>query len=56
MEKVNYADISTPLFVDILLKGDDEAMYYLLHERLKVPLYKRYKDYSGICMTILRTC
>lgn len=47
MEKVNYADISTPLFVDILLKGDDEAMYYLLHERLKVPLYKRYKDYSG---------
>ena len=34
MEIVNYADIPIPQFVDIILKGDDEAMYYLLHERL----------------------
>ena len=43
---VNYADIPTPQFVDIIFKGVDVAMYYLLHERLKNPLYKRYKNYS----------
>lgn len=46
MEIVNYADIPIPQFVDIILKGDDEAMYYLLHERLKHLLYERYQDYS----------
>ena len=46
MEIVNYADIPIPQFVDIILKGDDEAMYYLLHERLKYLLYERYQDYS----------
>ena len=43
---VNYADIPIPQFVDIILKGDDEAMYYLLHERLKHLLFERYQDYS----------
>lgn len=46
MEIVNYADIPIPQFVDIIIKGDDEAMYYLLHERLKHLLYERYQDYS----------
>lgn len=46
MEIVNYADIPIPQFVDIILKGDDEAMYYLLHERLKHLLFERYQDYS----------
>ena len=46
MEIVNYADIPIPQFVDIILKGDDEAMYYLLHERLKHLLYERFQDYS----------
>ena len=41
-----FADIPIPQFVDIILKGDDEAMYYLLHERLKHLLYERYQDYS----------
>ena len=43
---INYADIPISQFVDIILKGDDEAMYYLLHERLKHLLYERYQDYS----------
>ena len=38
-----YADIPIPDFVDIILNGDDEAMYYLLQKRLKPSLYKRYK-------------
>ena len=46
MEIVNYADIPIPQFVDIILKGDDEAMYYLLYERLKHLLFERYQDYS----------
>ena len=46
MEIVNYADIPIPQFVDIIIKGDDEAMYYLLHERLKHLLFERYQDYS----------
>ena len=28
---INYSDIPIPQFVDIVLSGDDEAMYYLLH-------------------------
>lgn len=46
MKMINYADIPISQFVDIILKGDDEAMYYLLHERLKHLLYERYQDYS----------
>lgn len=42
---VNYCDIPVTQFVDIILKGDDEAMYYLLHERLRHQLHERYQDY-----------
>ena len=41
----HYADIPIPDFVDMILKGDDEAMYYLLHNRLNHRLYERYIDY-----------
>ena len=41
-----YADIPIPDFVDIILNGDDEAMYYLLQNRLKPSLYERYKAYG----------
>ena len=56
MEIVNYADIPIPQFVDIILKGDDEAMYYLLHERLKHLLFERYQDYSHNLYDDLMTC
>ena len=46
VEGSRYADISIPDFVDIILNGDDEAMYYLLQKRLKPLLYQRYKAYS----------
>ena len=48
MEIVNYADIPIPQFVDIILKGDDEAMYYLLHERLKLLARHIYDDFSNL--------
>ena len=41
----HYADIPIPDFVDMIMKGDDEAMYYLLHNRLNRRLYERYNDY-----------
>ena len=40
-----YAGISLSDFVDIIQKGDDEAMYYLLHQRLKHQLHELYDDY-----------
>lgn len=43
---VNYSDIPIPQFVDIILSGDDEAMYYLLHERMNHLFYLRFQDYS----------
>lgn len=46
VEGGRYADIPIPDFVDIILNGDDEAMYYLLQRRLKPLLYQRYKTYS----------
>lgn len=33
VEGGRYADIPIPDFVDIILNGDDEAMYYLLQKR-----------------------
>ena len=46
--KVNrFAGIPVPDFVEMILKGDDEAMYYLLHDRLKHPLHDRYEAYSN---------
>ena len=38
-----YAEVPIPDFVDIILKGNDEAMYYLLHNRLNRQLYERYE-------------
>ena len=45
--KVNrFAGIPVPDFVEMILKGDDEAMYYLLHDRLKHQLQERFEDYQ----------
>ena len=40
-----FAGVPTPDFVEMILKGDDEAMYYLLHQRLKHQLRERYDAY-----------
>ena len=45
-KSISYKDISIPQFRDIILKGDDEAMYYLLHKRMRHLLYERYQNYS----------
>ena len=45
-EAIRYKDIPIAQFVDAILKGDDEAMYYLLHKRMKHQLYERFQDYS----------
>ena len=46
--KVNrFAGIPVPDFLEMILKGDDEAMYYLLHDRLKRPLHDRYEAYNN---------
>ena len=42
-----FAGVPVPDFVEMILKGDDEAMYYLLHDRLKRPLHERYKAYNN---------
>ena len=42
----HYAIIPIPDFVDMILKGDDVAMYYLLHNRLNHRLHERYNDYQ----------
>jgi len=44
---IKYAGVPVPDFVEMILKGDDEAMYYLLHDRLKHPLHDRYGAYSN---------
>ena len=44
---IKYAGVPVPDFVEMILKGDDEAMYYLLHERLMRPLHERYEAYSN---------
>lgn len=44
-----FAEIPVPNFVDIILEGDeqgDEAMYYLLHERLERQLRHRFEVYQ----------
>ena len=46
--KVNrFAGVPVSDFVELILKGDDEAMYYLLHDRLKRPLHERYEAYNN---------
>ena len=46
--KVNrFAGIPVPDFVEMILKGDDEAMYYLLHDRLKHQLQERFEAYKN---------
>ena len=43
-----FAGIPVPDFVDIILQQEnkrDEAMYYLLHQRLEHQLHERYDDY-----------
>ena len=41
-----YAGVAVPDFLEMILKGDDEAMYYLLHDRLSHQLRNRYEAYS----------
>ena len=43
---LRFAGVPVPDFVEMILKGDDEAMYYLLHDRLKRPLHERYEAYK----------
>ena len=42
-----FAGVLVPDFVEMILKGDDEAMYYLLHERLKHQLQERFEAYKN---------
>ena len=42
-----FAGIPVPGFVEMILKGDDEAMYYLLHDRLGHQLRNRYEAYNN---------
>ena len=42
-----FAGIPVPGFVEMILKGDDEAMYYLLHDRLDHQLRNRYEVYNN---------
>ena len=42
-----FAGVPTPVFVEKVLKGDDEAMYYLLHQRLNRQLRERYEAYRN---------
>ena len=44
---IKYAGVPVPDFVEMILKGGDGAMYYLLHDRLKHPLHDRYEAYSN---------
>ena len=40
------AGVAVPDFLDMILKGDDEAMYYILHDRMSHQLHNRYEAYS----------
>ena len=42
-----FAGIPVPDFVEMIQKGDDEAMYYLLRDRLKHQLQERFEAYSN---------
>ena len=42
-----FAGVPTPVFVEKVLKGDDGAMYYLLHQRLNRQLRERYEAYRN---------
>jgi 3-methyladenine DNA glycosylase AlkD len=41
-----FAGIPTSNFVEMIIKGDDEAMYYMLHQRLSYQLRERYDAYQ----------
>ena len=41
-----FAGIAVSQFVEMILNGDDEAMYYLLHDRLNHQLQERYDAYQ----------
>ena len=40
-----YAGIPVPAFLEMILHGDDEAMYYLLHQSLNFQLHEYYNAY-----------
>lgn len=40
-----FAGVPTPDFVEMILKGNDQAMYYLLHQRFNHQLRERYDLY-----------
>ena len=42
-----FAGIPVPDFVEMIQKGDDEAMYYLLRDRLKHQLQERFEAYKN---------
>jgi hypothetical protein len=42
-----YDSVPIADFVDLIVGGDDEAMFYLLHQRLDNALRKRFDDYSN---------
>ena len=44
---IKYAGVPVPDFVERILKGDDEAMYYLLHDRLSHQLHERFEAYKN---------
>ncbi len=44
---IKYAGVPVPYFVEMILKGDDEAMYYLLHDRLSHQLQERFESYRN---------
>jgi 3-methyladenine DNA glycosylase AlkD len=43
-----YAGIPVPAFLEMIFKGDDEAMNYLLHQRLNHQLRERYNAYHHL--------
>ena len=44
---IKYAGVPVPDFVERILKGDDEAMYYLLHDRISHQLHERFEAYKN---------
>ena len=50
-----FAGVPVVDFLDMILKGDDEAMYYLLHNRLSHQLRNRYEAYFTTIMRMSST-